>query len=215
MLFAQHVGEGRAGEEDVEVAPRCAAVGVQRHAPPAVRRRPGLIAGADVGGSRDDSDRPLQDAASGRPVASRMAIAWPCDPSVVDGSPAPGSAHCLADFVLQHAGQRAREIAELAVDAPQADAFLLPHARSSAEQAQHDQQRERIPHRQPRAQRQRRHRAAPSGHAAGSLRRGACESTNRDPADRACAAAAARRRRRRSTADRSARPRRARRCRRG
>ena len=59
--------------------------------------------------------------------------------------------------------ERRRERLELAVDAADADPPLLPQ-HVGAEQAQHDEQRERVPQRQARAQRQHRHGAAAPDH---------------------------------------------------
>jgi hypothetical protein len=62
----------------------------------------------------------------------------------------------LTDLVLHDVGQRRGQRLELVVDAPDAEALLLPQ-HGGAEQAQHHQQRQRVPQRQPAAQRQWRH----------------------------------------------------------
>ena len=84
---------------------------------------------------------------------------------------------------------------------------------STPNSSEHDDERDRVPQRQPRAKRERLHAASPVELV--TLAAAGADRATPAPPPRASGGAAGCTRRRRSTSDRSARPRRARRCRRG
>ena len=215
-LLAQHVRQRAADHEhERESAPN--ACGTRVHAPRRRRRsRRSRRAAARRGhGSGARSVEPVP--ARGQHVAVRVEDRQRA-PGRVDGSRSPRPRRAPASsFSFSSSCTTLPSVVvsavELAVDAADADPPLLPQHGRRRTGTSTTQQRERVPERQPRPQRQRASWRVVLRPPADSLRRAACGSATPLPVDRACAAAAARRRRRRSTADRSARPRRARRCR--